>query len=238
MTFWIWYITPPMLRAIFFDCDGTIVDSEPIHLRMFQKILEAEGISLTKKDYYDIYLGMDDKDCFQAVMEAKGRSITNEKLRRLIQQKAVFYEEAIRKEIILYPGIVSFIKQAAKQYPLAVVSGALRNEIEIILQTAGIREAFKLIISAEDVDSGKPNPEGFQKALEAINACKPLPTPVISPGECLVVEDSIAGVEAAGAAGMRCLAITNSYGRDDLKGADQIVDTVEALQIDSLKELF
>lgn len=227
-----------MLRAIFFDCDGTIVDNEPIHLRMFQKILEEEGISLTKKDYYNIYLGMDDKDCFQAVMKAEGRPITNQKLRHMIEQKAIFYEEAIRKEIILYPGIVSFIKQGAKHYPLALVSGALRNEIEIVLEKAEIRRDFKLIISAEDVNIGKPNPECFQKALEGINASEPLRAPAISPGECLVVEDSIAGVDAAKAAGMRCLAITNSYRRDELQKADRVIETAENLPIESLKELF
>jgi beta-phosphoglucomutase len=225
------------LRAILFDCDGTIADNEPIHLRMFQAVLRDLGIDLTEKDYYDIYLGMDDQDCFRSVLEANGKPAPPELIRTLIERKAGLYESAIRKELRVYPGVVRLVRAAAARYELAVVSGALRAELELILQAANIREAFKVITSAEDVSAGKPDPEGFIKGLAALNGTDPRPDPPIRPAECLVIEDSFAGVDAAKAADMRCLAVTNSYPRDVLKKADRVVDTLEAVTPESLEAL-
>jgi HAD superfamily hydrolase (TIGR01509 family) len=221
-----------------FDCDGVIVDNEPLHLRMFQKVLGEEGIPLDRKEYYETYLGMDDKGCFAAVLQAHGRPVTGGMIDRLIERKARYYEEAIRQEFILFPGIVSLVQKAAKRYPLAVASGALRREIGLILDSAGIGSAIRVIVSAEDVSEGKPHPEGFQKALHRLNALSPAPRPPIRPDECLVIEDSIAGVQAARSAGMRCLAVTNSYKAEELKQADLVVATLEGLAIETVERLF
>jgi HAD superfamily hydrolase (TIGR01509 family) len=227
-----------MLRAIIFDCDGIIADNEPLHLRCFQKVLGEEGIPLTEKEYYDIYLGMDDKGCFSAVLKAHGRPATPARISELIDRKARYYEETIKQELILFPGVASLVKEASRRYVLAVSSGALRHEIELILKAAGIRDAFKVIVSAEDVSVGKPDPQGFQKALARINDLFPRPDPPISPQESLVIEDSIAGVQAAKAAGMRCLAVTNSYPRETLKQADLTVNSLEGLSLETLEKLF
>ena len=227
-----------MLKAIIFDCDGIIADNEPLHLRMFQKVLGEEEIPLTEKEYYDIYLGMDDKDCFTAVLSAHGLSATPEKINDLIERKTRYYKEAIGHELKLFPGVSSLISQVSQRYTLAVASGALLHEIELILKAAGIREAFKVIVSAEDVSAGKPDPEGFRKALSQFNACSTKPASPILPEECLVIEDSIAGVQAAKAARMKCLAITNSYPREQLKEADLIVDSLEGTSLESLERLF
>lgn len=227
-----------MLRMIVFDCDGVIADNEPVHLRCFQKVLGEEGIPLTEKEYYDVYLGMDDKGCFSAVLTAHGQPVTPSRINDLVERKARYYEETIKRELVLFPGVTSLVKQASHHYRLAVASGALRHEIELILKAAGIREAFKVIVSAEDVSAGKPDPEGFQKALSRINTASPIPDPAITPSECLVIEDSIAGIEAAKAAGMRCLAVTHSYSRDALRQADLIVSSLEGLKLEALGRLF
>ena len=227
-----------MLRMIVFDCDGVIADNEPVHLRCFQKVLGEEGIPLTEKEYYEVYLGMDDKGCFSAVLAAHGQPVTPTRINDLMERKARYYEEAIKRELVLFSGVTSLVKQASQHYRLAVASGALRHEIELILKAAGIREAFKVIVSAEDVSAGKPDPEGFQKALSRINTASPRPDPAITPSECLVIEDSIAGIEAAKAAGMRCLAVTHSYSRDALRQADLIVSSLEGLKLEALERLF
>lgn len=227
-----------MLRAIVFDCDGVIANNEPVHLRCFQKALGEEGIPLTEKEYYEVYLGMDDKGCFSTVLAAHGQPVTPSRMSNLVERKARYYEEAIKRELVLFPGVTSLVKQASQRYALAVASGALRHEIELILKAADIREAFKVIVSAEDVSAGKPDPEGFQKALIQINNVSPKPDPAITPEECLVIEDSIAGVEAARAAGMRCLAVTHSYSRNQLRRADLILDTLEGLKLETLERLF
>ena len=226
------------LRAILFDCDGTIADNEPLHLKMFQTVLLEEGITLTEKDYYDIYLGMDDLDCFRSVLAANGKSSTPEKIRDMIHRKSGLYEAAILKNLRVYPGVVRLVRDAAKRFELAIASGALRHELELILNAAGIRDHFKVVIGAEDVSAGKPDPEGFQKALSGLNATAPRPNPAITPEQCLVIEDSFTGVEAAKAAGMRCLAVTNSYPSEVLKMADLVVDSLESVTPESLETFF
>ena len=227
-----------MLKAIILDCDGIIADNEPLHLRMFQRVLKDEGISLTDKEYYDIYLGMDDKGCFNTLLSVHGRPTPPTKISDLIKQKALYLEESIKRELKLFPGIRTLVHEAGKRYPLAVASGALRREIEVILKAAGIRETIKVIVSAEDVSEGKPNPEGFEKALAFLNTYPQEPGSRIRSEECLVIEDSIAGVKAAKAARMRCLAVTNSYPRKQLAQADLIVDTLKELSLGTLEKIF
>jgi len=122
------------------------------------------------------------------------------------------------------------------RYPLVLASGARRDEIESTLVSAGLRRYFVLIVAAEDFVRGKPHPESFLLALERLNmVARSAP---IQPAECLVVEDSVEGVRGARAAGMVCLAVTNSYPREMLRAADKIVTSLAEVQLDSLQMLF
>lgn len=227
-----------MLKALIFDFNGIIADDEPIHLQMFQKVLKEETITLTKKDYYDIYLGLDDRGCFEEVYKANQKDLTEEKIYDLILRKAKYYEQAIQENLTYFPGVVDFIKQSDLRYKLAMTSGALRSEINLILKKADLLSLFPVIISADDVLEGKPDPEGFQKALYALNLKVPRFAPGIRAKECLVIEDSWAGVDAAHGAGMKCLAVTNSYPKEKLNKAEKIVSTLENLQFEELEKLF
>ncbi len=220
-----------MLKAIIFDFDGIITDSEPVHLRMFQKVLGEMGLTISEKDYYDIYLGMDDKGCFSTVLRSNGIESNFEHIQSLIDKKTVYLMDYIKDNLFIYPGVVEFIENSSKKYLLAIASGALRHEIEFILEGAGIRSAFNIIVSAEDVSEGKPNPECFIMALDRLNEISGQP---ITTADCLVVEDSIAGIEAAKAAGMRCAAVTNTYSPDRLKMADLVVDRVTDIVLEAL----
>src|SRR5215216_3409870 len=205
-----------MLRAIIFDCDGVIADTEPLHLATFQQVLVEEGITLTEDDYYRYYLALDDRGCFTKAFSENGKLMTQDKLVELIARKASYIEPMMRAQIRIFPGAAEFIQESAKQYPLAVASGALRREIEMILECGGVLDCFSIIVSAEDVTRGKPDPESFQKALALINERN---GEVIAPNECLVIEDSIHGIRAARLAGMKRLAVTNSYLKDQLSEA-------------------
>jgi len=228
-----------MLKAIIFDFNGIIADDEPLHLELFQKVLGEEGLPLSEQDYYaKNYLGMDDRGCFGAVFKANSRTATESDLQRLIARKAEYYKQAIRSKLILFPGAADFVKQAAGRYPLAIASGALRHEIVMILEHAGIKQYFDVIVSAEDVREGKPSPEGFIKALEQLNAHPSRSSKPILPGECLVIEDSPFGIAAARSAGMKCLAITNSYPAERLGEAHQVLKTLEGLGLERLEALF
>jgi len=222
-----------VLKAILFDFDGVLADTEPLHFRMFQQVLYEEGIPLSEDAYYQKYVGFDDKDCFHAILAEHGRSIAPETIRRLVAWKAVMMLDHLKATPVVYPGIVEFVKSSASRYRLAVVSGALRQEIELILQTAGMRTDFEHLTSAEDVRNGKPDPEGYLHALRSLNRN----APVLAP-ECLVIEDTLFGIQAAHAAGMRCLAVSTTLPADQLAGADAIASTLKGYDLESLARRF
>lgn len=223
------------LKAVIFDFNGIIIDDEPLHSELLRKVLEEEAILLSEDDYLEFYLGFDDRACFIEALCNNSRTpdaADDLFIDELVERKSQYYKEAIQSRLSLFPGVVEIIRKTAADYPLAIASGALREEIELVLQEAGIRDEFVTIISSEDVSECKPNPEGFLRALEGINATTGLG---IDASECLVIEDSLPGVEAARAAGMKCLAVTNSLKREILQGADEIVSTMENV---NLKEVF
>jgi beta-phosphoglucomutase len=226
-----------VLRAIIFDFNGIIVDDEPIHLKMFQRVLREEGISLTRKDYYERYLGMDDRSCFKAAYAEQGRGLDESTLAQLIRRKAACYQQALREGVAVFPGVKNLIAPLAASYPLAIASGALRNEIEEILRSIGLRNYFQVIVSAEDVVEGKPEPEIFLKALGLLNELK-LSSGVIRAAECLVIEDSKEGILGAHRAGMKCLAVTNSHAAPLLAEADAVVPSLKGVTAAFLEKLF
>jgi beta-phosphoglucomutase len=216
-----------MLRAVIFDFNGIIVDDEPIHFELFQRVLKEEDINLTEADYYARYLGCDDRGAFTTAYREHGRALSDSNLARLIERKAAYYREEI-KSIRIFPGIKTLVPTLAKKLPLAIASGALRHEIEIILSSIGLLANFRAIVSAEDVTRGKPEPEIFLKALARLNASLASDHP-ISPAECLVIEDSKEGIRGARHAGMKCLAVTNSHPAELLDEADSIINSLDGI---------
>lgn len=211
-----------MLKAIIFDCDGVIADSEPLHMAALQRVLAEEGIVLTEEMYYREYLALDDRGCFTKAFDDHGQPLAGEQLGELIARKAAQLEPVMRTHLRIFPGVAEFIRLAAASYPLAVASGALRHEIDLILQHAGVGDCFATVISAEDVRHGKPDPEAFNKACDALSQ---LNRAGIATHECLVIEDSLHGVAAGKLAGMAVLAVTNSYPRERLQAADAVIDS-------------
>jgi len=225
-----------MLRAVLFDCDGVIADSEHIHFSLFQKILDGLGISLTKEKYMARYLAMDDKGCFEMALKDHGRSPSASEIQKLIERKAALYKKAAAENLVILPGVVEFVMAMSQKFPLAMASGALREEVFMILEAAGIRQYFDVVVAAEDVLHGKPAPDAYLKAVEGLN--KVYPDRKIQPAECLVVEDSKHGIVSAHSAGMKCAAVTTSYSAEELKKADRVVPVLTALRISELEDLF
>lgn len=225
---------PPGPRALIFDFDGSIADSEPLHLAAFQETLTGEGIPLTVEEYYAHYLGFDDHDAIVEALRRAGEVPSPGRVRALMARKADAFLARVRAGVPLFPGVAAFVHAAAERVPLAVASGALRHEIELILGQVGLAPAFVGIVSAGDVAAGKPSPEGFLRARDLLAPR----VPGLTAAECLVVEDSRAGVEGASRAGMRCLAVTNSYPAKDLRAADLVVTSLEGVGWDQLTSLF
>ncbi|MEN6578814.1 MAG: HAD family phosphatase, partial [Phycisphaerales bacterium] len=177
-----------MLRAVIFDFDGVITDSEILHFRAFNAVLAPHGFELSKHEYYKDYLGLADKDCFKALIGEGRLRIPESHVPDLIQQKTRIFEKLARTEGRIIEGVREFLGLlAGAQIPIAICSGALRPEIELILEEAGLRDRFDVIVSAEEVRHGKPDPEGFLLALQKLNDVWPDP---ITPECCIVVEDS------------------------------------------------
>jgi HAD superfamily hydrolase (TIGR01509 family) len=224
-----------MLRAVIFDFNGIIVDDEPIHFQLFQKVLGEEGILLTKQAYYARYLGFDDKGAFAAAYRENNRLLGQQELARLIERKASYYQEAIRNQVVIFPGVKKLIGELSGNLPLAVASGALRHEIETILASADLLHCFPVVIASEDVERGKPEPDIFLKALALINASRD--EGPIRAADCLVIEDSKEGIKGARRAGMKCLAVTNSHRAELLAEANAVVQTLEEVDFKFLCRL-
>jgi HAD superfamily hydrolase (TIGR01509 family) len=159
-------------------------------------------------------------------------------LKELIDSKGQAFQDLIQTEGILpFPAVPELVMAASQRYPLAIASGARRHELETVLESAGIRPYFETIISADDVENGKPNPESYLKAVEGLNASGKR-TSSIRPEECAVIEDSREGIASAHSARMKCIAVATSYPIFELSHADLVVPALAALRISQIEDLF
>lgn len=223
------------LAAVIFDFDGVIADTEPLHFAGFRRTLAEVGITLTESDYYANYLGYDDRGCFIAALETHGQPTNPATIARLMERKAQAYLESLREDLVIFAGVRQLVQEAGASLSLAIASGALRHEIELILEQAGLRKQFTQITSAEDVTRGKPDPQPFLHALDGLNRLHP--GQAIASTACLVIEDSIPGIRAAKAAGMKVLAVANTHTVQDLHEAHAVVHSLSQVRLSELRAL-
>lgn len=222
-----------MIRAIIFDLDGTLADTEPIHFEAFAEIFRAEGIVLSRDEYFTRLIGYNDHDCFEIVLDEHARAATPAELQSLIDRKAAVYQAMIANRDVVYEGAAEFVRECGRRFPLIVVTGTLRAEAEMILGRARIRELFLDVVAAEDVDRGKPEPDGFLAGLGRLGfLLRPRPS-IVSP-ECLVIEDTAAGIEAAHQAGMPVLAVCNTAPASQLAAADFVRPSLRETDLDDV----
>jgi beta-phosphoglucomutase len=222
-----------MIRAVIFDLDGTLVDTESIHFAAFNEVLRAEGIEIASKDYFARFIGFNDHDCFAAVLRERHKDSDESRIANLIARKTVVYQALVNEREVLYPGAERFARECANRFPLMIVTGTLRAEAEAILRRAKLRDLFLDIIAAEDVERGKPEPDGFIAALGRIGFILRQRDPVLAE-ECLVVEDTPAGIDAAHRAGMKVLALCHVTSPDALAAADVVRASIRDLDLDDV----
>lgn len=230
-----------MLKAILFDFDGVILDSEEYHYEAFQRVFEEEGVSLTRESYYQNCLGFNDVECFRWGLKGTGKIDEAGGIEVLTDRKAVYFEELLEKQMRFFPGVCEFIRAAGEKYPLAVTSMARRGEIEVALSKAGLSDLFRLIVSGEDVEKTKPDPEAYEKTLRLLNAHLSFTETEreIRPEQCLVIEDSSAGIQSARAAGMNVLALAQTEEPARLqKAADRVLPSLEGVSLEDVEALF
>jgi HAD superfamily hydrolase (TIGR01509 family) len=226
------------LRAIIFDCDGVLVDSEPAHFEAFKRTLGADGTALTDEIYKERYLAMDDRGIFTTFYQDAGRPLDAGTLSKLMEAKTQAFQSIIQNEgLMAYPAVPELVMAVSQRYPLAVASGARRHELETVLESAGVRSFFEVVVSSDDVQYGKPHPESYLKAVEGLNASGKRATP-IKPEECVVIEDSKDGIASAHAAGMKCVAVATSFPLFELSHADLVVPALASLRVSQIEDLF
>jgi HAD superfamily hydrolase (TIGR01509 family) len=221
------------VRAIIFDLDGTLADTEPLHFEAFNAVLRPYGIEIPRVDYFNRLIGYNDRDCFVLVLREHGKPDTEALVGELIAQKTLIYQASVTERQVLLPGAADFVRSCANRFPLALVTGTLRAEAEMILHKAGIRALFADIVAAEDVELGKPEPDGFNLALGRLGYIL-RPHPPLLAAECLVIEDTAAGIEAARRAGMRILAVAQTVTASALTGADLVRPSLFETNLDEV----
>jgi beta-phosphoglucomutase len=211
-----------MLQAIIFDFNGVICNDEPLHFAALKRVLHEEEIEISEQDYVTHFLGKDDRACFTQALYSHRPGLDKETLKELIYRKSDYYLELVAEDLQIFPGVEAFIQEAHSSCQLAIASGALRREIQFVLDRSHLEHYFACVVSSEDVAQGKPDPEIFNTTLSTLNRSRNHSIQ-ISPSECLVIEDSKPGVTAALAAGMRCLAVTNSFSHQELSSAHEVL---------------
>jgi HAD superfamily hydrolase (TIGR01509 family) len=223
-----------VLRAIVFDFDGVIANSEPLHLRAYRDVLAGCGVALTEADYYARYLGYDDQGAFEAIAADAGASWPPAQIHEMIRQKAHRLEQLERDASVLFPGVAKAIRSASHAVPIAIASGALGPEIRRVLDRADLTRYFAAIVAAEDTPASKPAPDPYLLALARLSACLPEPMQAC---DCVAVEDSHWGLQSAKAAGLRTVAVAQTYSAEALAPADLIIPSMQAFDIEALRQL-
>ena len=225
-----------MLQAVIFDFDGVIADSEALHYEALNAVFNRYGVDVSKDVHWQKYLGYSDRENIEAVNVDYGMQWNNARVQALIDEKKVAFDELIVSGSIIIEGVAAFIQRLIDGgIRRAICSGALRSDIDLMLAGTDFKDAFEVIVTADDVTHGKPDPEGYLLALNKLNQNG---LASIKPNQCVVIEDSHWGLEAAAAAGMHPIAVTNTYSRNELgQEGRKIVDRLDELTINDLQDL-
>lgn len=229
-----------MLKAIVFDFDGVIVDSEPIHFRAFLKVAQTFGVTFGYEEYVERFIGYDDRDAFRSMLGlpvgVPGKPADERRLLELIERKAQAFEAVVEEGIETIPGIEQLIRQAGAAMPIAIASGASRRDIDLVLGKLGLASLFKLVVTADDVKRSKPDPQTY--ALAAAGLATKHPALGLEPGDCLAIEDTAAGVESARGAGLMTLALLTSTPAEKLARATRVMETSGGPSLEQVRKWF
>jgi beta-phosphoglucomutase len=211
-----------------------IANSEPLHFAAFRDVLADEGVPLTERDYYRRYLGFDDYGVFRRLALESGRAWNEQEIESLVLRKFARMEVLERDLSVLFPGAADAIRRAAAAVPIAIASGALRAEILRVLEREHLADAFTAIVAAGETPESKPYPDPYLKAVALLAAAGTAP---LSASDCVAIEDSRWGLESARAAGLRTVAVAQTYNARELPDVDLVIPNLAALDISALDRL-
>lgn len=214
--------------AVIFDFDGVLVDSEPLHLKAFQAVFAERQWLLDAQAYAERYLGYDDLDLLRTYARDHGLPLDEDEIRAIARRKGEIYERASAEGGLLYPGAAACVSRLGAAFPLAIASGSLRHEIESILTGASLRQAFRVIVGADDVVRSKPAPDSYRRAADLLG---------VRPSDAVAIEDSPWGLDSARAAGLRTIAVTTTTTASALSSADRTVASLDEVDVDLVRAL-
>jgi HAD superfamily hydrolase (TIGR01509 family) len=212
-----------MIKAVIFDMDGTIADSEKIVKKVSREFFEERGINLTKKEEKIIF-GLTWKEFVKKILESRGKKY-KQSIKNTLKER---YVRTMSREVEAIPGVYEVLEVVSRNFKVALATNSRWREVEIIFNKLKFHKYFHLKLAKNHVKNGKPDPEIYLKAAELLK---------VKPEECVVFEDSVVGIEAAKAAGMKCVGIVNTYSRKDLKKADMLIDSYHQINLEKIKKL-
>jgi len=229
-----------MLKAILFDFNGVIINDEPLHEKLIGQLLIEENLRLKPGEFQSTCLGRSDRACLSDLLTRRGRMVTEDYLTNLIHRKSRAYQQELAtiEELPTYLGLTDFIYQVKEaQLFTGIVSGALRSEIDLVLTRTQLIDLFSVVVAGDDIQTSKPDPSGYLLAVDRLN--QQFPGLDIQPQNCLAIEDTFAGIEAAKQAGMQVVGVANTYPFHMLqRQANWAVDYLSELELDRIQTVF
>ncbi|NEQ38238.1 MAG: HAD family phosphatase [Okeania sp. SIO3I5] len=228
------------LKAVLFDFNGVIINDELLHEKLIEQVLLEENLLLKPGEYYKFCLGRSDKACLEDILAQRGRYVKEEYLERLIQRKTLGYKQELEsiEELPIYSDTVDFISQVSQaNLKMAVVSSSIKTEVELVLNKANLADYFQVIIGGDNVNGSKPKPDGYLLAVDILN--QQYTDINLQPSECLVIEDTFPGIEAAKLAGMPVVGVAHTYPFHMLQRlANWCVDYLSDLELDRVQQVY
>ncbi len=211
--------------GVIFDMDGVLADTARAHFESWLAVGRKWDAQITWEDFESTF----GRPNHQIIPEMLHREVPDAELREIDRFKEAAFRDIIRRELEPLPGVAALIRELhAAGFRLAVGSSGPRENIELVLDVAGVTRYFGAVVSGWDVQRGKPAPEVFLKAAAGIG---------VEPPDCLVIEDVPAGIQAAHAAGMKCVAVTTTHEADALAAADRVVESLTELTVRDVKAM-
>jgi HAD superfamily hydrolase (TIGR01509 family) len=228
------------LKAVLFDFNGVIINDEPLHERLIEQLLLEENLTLKPGEYHKVCLGRSDRPCLSELLASRGRILNDTYLTQLLHRKARGYALELEKieKLPLYSGLDDLLSQVRScNLKLGIVSDAIRKEIEVVLNRAQLAKYFQVIVAGDDVTTSKPEPDGYLFAVKRLN--QEYPDLNLQPQECLAIEDTLAGIQAAKKAGMQVVGVANTYPFHMLQRCcNWTVDDLCDLELERVQEIY
>jgi beta-phosphoglucomutase len=213
-----------IIQAVIWDLDGVIIDSADEHRRAWQRLAREEGIVMTDADFWATF-GMRNDNIFALIWG----NLPPEKVKELADRKEMYFRELVRESAAPLPGAIELMRGLRDAgFVQALASSSPIENIQLICDVLGLKHYLSVLVSGETVARGKPAPDIFLKAATELH---------VEPTVCLVIEDAVAGVEAAHAAGMRCIAVAGNRDLPGLRKAELMVKDLTEVNVERIQQL-